>query len=302
MPPKKSSPRRGKAKSDASSDQGTVSYEDDGAIPETQCRSTQVVFEILPTLSPFEPTARESLLRMQEKCDQETLNLYDMSAGKSASVGELEKDQQDAIMEDLKSYTSEKKRVPLWMRDINRSVFETLIDYEKTKDTYKKEVIYGLNGQPKCTERDDVLIIRPTSLPEEAGHSKIQTPGDYQLYNGMSKNALISDRLERFGKTFDTIRYDIKREVRFRTMEEKREDYRRHELRPSLVDGQSHAKEFAHEVLDQMKPGSKPGTATAEQKKVQLEADAVTTVPFTQAYLDGLVTLKDKIQVGAADR
>ena len=47
---------------------------------QVEARGMQVVFEILPTMhaSGFEPTPKESLLRMQQKCDDQELNLYDM--------------------------------------------------------------------------------------------------------------------------------------------------------------------------------------------------------------------------------
>ena len=39
-------------------------------------KAIQVLFEILPAESPLEPGTKESLLRLQTKCDEETLELY----------------------------------------------------------------------------------------------------------------------------------------------------------------------------------------------------------------------------------
>ena len=62
---------------------------------------------------------------------------WDSGAGKGASVGKIEKTYEMEIREELASYSTKKEApVPLWMRDINRQVFETTLDYTKTKSTY----------------------------------------------------------------------------------------------------------------------------------------------------------------------
>ena len=87
-------------------------------------------------------------------------------------------------------------------------------------------------------------------------------------------------------------RYDVQREIRFRTMEQKREDFRRNDYRPDFAIDKTTAKGMAKSYL----AAQEDAAAKAREKEV------LTTVPFTQAYLDGLVELKDTVKVGAADR
>ncbi|CAD7961776.1 unnamed protein product [Amoebophrya sp. A25] len=255
-----------------------------------EARPTQVVFEILPTVSAFEPTPSESLVRLQQKCDDQQLNLYDMCPGRGAVVGEIDKALDAEVREQLQTYATEQKKIPVWMREINREVGQTMVDYSWTKDKYTREEVFSFAGNPRVTERSDVVIVRPVTLPEVSSHRKVQTPETYQLYNNMSRTALIKDRLEKFGHTFDTTRYDAQRQIRFRTMEERREDFKKREARGDLA---HHTKEMTNRMYD---------VVSGSPSKIQLERHALTTVPFEAAYLDGLVPLRDKIDVAAAGK